>query len=128
MFSQNRQNQITFIVRAAAEDRNHATRIHGNAQNCLLLLDIFHQLLWKLLKVACPNISTQWHLLSPVDLKVYKEDPYIYNREDVINAIHNNAPFITGGQEDTLEVLYHGCQELKALSSGEAFPIYCVSS
>ena len=126
MFSQNQQNRITFIVRATAEDCNHATkpsRIHGNAHNCLLLLDILHQLPWKLLKVACPNISMQWHLLSPMDLKAYKEDPYIYSCEDVVNAIHNNT-FIDkniGGQEDTLEVLYCGCQ---ALSSGESLPTY----
>ena len=122
-------NQITFIVRATAEDRNHATkpsRIHGNAHNCLLLLDILHQLLWKLLKVACPNISVQWHVLSPIDLKAYKEDPYIYSCEDVVNAIHNNTPFInknTGDQEDILEVLYCGCKELEALRSGESLPI-----
>ena len=30
----------------------------------------------------------------------------------------------TGDQEDMLEVLYCGCQELKALKSGESFPIY----
>ena len=122
-------NQITFIVCATVEDRNHAakpSRSHGNAHNCLLLLDILHQLLWKLLKVACPNISTQWHILSPMDLKAHREDPYIYSCEEVVNAIHKNAPFInknTREQENMLEVLYCGCKELEALRSGESLPI-----
>ena len=66
-----------------------------------------------------------------MDLKAYKEDPYIYSCENVIDVIYINASFInknTGGQEDTLEVLYCGCQELKALKSGESLPIYCRSS
>ena len=108
-------NQITFIVRASAEDRN-----------CLLLLDTLHLLLWKLLKVACPNINIQWHILSPMDLKAHKEDPYIYSCDEVVNAIHNNAPFInknTGEQEDTLDVLYCGCREIESLRSGESLPI-----
>ena len=60
-----------------------------------------------------------------MDLKAYKEDPYIYSCEYVVNAIHNNTSIdkSTGGQEDTLEVLYCGCQELKALKSGESLPI-----
>ena len=122
-------NQITFIVRAITEDGNHtsqSSRTHANAHNCLLLLDILHQLLWKLLKVACPNINMRWDILSPMDLKAHKEDPYIYSCDEVVNAIHNNAPFInknTGQHENVLDVLYCGCKEIEALRSGDSLPI-----
>ena len=68
----------------------------------------------------------QWHILSPMDLKAHMEDPYGYSCEEVINAIHNNAPFInknTGQQEDALGILYCGCSEIEALRSGKSLPI-----
>ena len=122
-------NQITLIVRATTEDcdpTSQPSKISSNAHDCFLLLDILHHQLWKLLKVACPNISMQWHILSPMDLKAHMEDPYSYSCEEVVNAIHNNAPFInknTGQQEDPLDVLYCGCREIKALRSGKSLPI-----
>ena len=122
-------NQITFIVRACGGNVNHVShrnKLHSNAHSSFLLLDILHQQLYKLLKVACPNISTKWHILSPMDLKAHKEDPYVYRSEEVIEAIHSNAPLInknTGQKETLLEVLYCDCKEVEVQRSGKNMPI-----
>lgn len=121
-------DQITFVARAT-ENHNHAlhhSKIHTNAQNCFLLLDILHQQLCKLLKVACPNITMEWHVLSPMDLKAHKDEPYVYRCEEVVNTIHSNVPFVnknTGEVEEILDVLYAGCRQVEEQKSGERMPI-----
>lgn len=119
-------NQITMIARALAESVNHTTHHNRNAHNCFLVLDIIHQQLWKLLKVACPNISIKWHILSPMDLKAHKEDPHVYKCEEVVSVIHSNAQFInrsTGQAEEALDVLYCGSKQVEEQRSGESMPI-----
>ena len=117
-------NQITLVVRASPD--NHTSRLFSNAHNCFLLLDILHQQLCKLLKVACPNISMKWHVLSPMDLEAHKEEPYVYRCEEVVNAIHSNAPFFnksTGQVEKVVNVLYCGSKDVEEERSGGNMPI-----
>ena len=120
-------NQITFIGRAsAANHTSHQSKLFSHAHNCFLLLDILHQQLCKLLKVACPNLSMKWHVLSPKDLEDHKEDPYVYRCEEVVNAIHSNAPFFnksTNQIEEALNVLYCGSREVQEERSGGNMPI-----
>lgn len=122
-------DQITFIARAPAEDHNHASqhsKLSVNAYSCFLLLDILHQQLCKLLKVACPNINMVWHILSPMDLKTHAEDPYVYRHKEVVDAIHSNAPFINknaGRKEEALDVLYCGSSQIEKQRSGQYMPI-----
>ena len=123
-------NQITFITRALREENGersiHQNRQTPNAHDCFLLLDIIHQQLWKLLKVACPNISMKWHLLSPKEMKEHKEDPYVYSREEIVEAIHSNGQFInrnTNEVEQALDVLYCGSLQVREQRTGEFMPI-----
>ena len=120
-------NHITFIARASPEDHtSYQSRLFTDAHNCFLLLDILHQQLCKLLKVACPNISMKWHVLSAKDLEEHKEDPYVYTCEEVVKAIHSNVPFFnkhTNQKEEALNVLYCGSREVQEERSGGNMPI-----
>lgn len=122
-------DQITFIARAPADEQSqaaHQFKLATNALSCFMILDMLHQQLCKLLKVACPNISMKWHILSPLDLKAHKEDPYVYTCDTVVSVIHSNAKFInqnTGHVEQPLDVLYCGSKQVEEQRSGESMPI-----
>jgi len=121
-------DQITFVARTTENDNHalHQSKIHTNAHNLFLLLEILHHQLYKLLKVACPNISMKWHTLSPMDLKAHKKEPYVYKSEEIVNAIHSNVPLVnknTGEVEELLDVLYAGCRQVEEQKSGERMPI-----
>ena len=120
-------SQITFIARASIENHSgHQKQLFSNPHNCFLLLDILHQQLFKLLKVACPNVSMKWNVLSPIDIKAHKEQPYVYKCEEVVNAIHSNAPFVNkdiNQVEKMVDVLYCGSTEVEKEQSRENLPI-----
>ena len=68
----------------------------------------------------------KWHVLSPKDLEEHKEEPYVYRCEEVVKAIHSNAPFFnknTNREEEALKVLYCGSREVQEERSGVSMPI-----
>ena len=127
-------DQITFISRSGKVVRNVQQSVFGrtdpSAHQCLLLVDILHSQLYRLLKVACPSISTKWQVLSAADLKAHIDDPYVYTLEDIMNAHSTKMPFvnkISGQKEEIVDVLFCGCEHIQKERSGNFMPIAFLS-
>jgi len=127
--------QITFISRCRKVVRSGQGNAVGKpdpgAHQCILLVDILHSQLYRLLKVACPNISTKWQALSAADLKAHSDDPCVYTTEDIIEAISEKTPFvhkISGQREEIVDILFCGCKHIFDERSGNNMPVAFLSS
>jgi len=127
-------NQITFISRSERTVRNVQQSVTGridpSAHQCLLLVDILHSQLYRLLKGACPNISIKWQVLSTADLKVHSDDPCVYTTEDIVDVLSSKAPFvhkISGQKEEIVDVLFCSCEHIQAERTGNNMPIAFLS-
>ena len=127
-------NQITFTSRSEKTVRNVQQSVTGrtdpSAHQCLMLVDILHSQLYRLLKVACPNLSTKWQALSAADLKAHSNDPCIYTLEDIVDALSAKTPFvhkISGQKEEIVDVLFCGCEHIQVERTGDNMPIAFLS-
>lgn len=115
---------------AALRQRNttygHAITMKARASkqhtfSCLQHLHLIQTMIAQLVRVACPTIFLDLHILSSSDLKAHSPEPYCYTIYEVISAQSSEGSVtnrLTHAQEYPLDLLYLGDDAIRKSNSG----------